>query len=505
MKKSIIILASLLLFSCSQNIKQNQHIEFKNDYLEFIDLATKTFESKYGMAIAVVKGNDIIFEKYLGTANAETNTPVSNQTLFYIASITKSFTAMSALILESKGKLDLNKNLAELFPEIIFPPELNAEKITIKDLIVHTSGLSNDPIEEISSFIGNHGEESIFTMLQKYTKTNPNSPYGVFEYTNLGYNILDLILQREIGLDWKSLVESEVFNPLMMHNSTTRLSTAINQGWEIAKPHTQNNLENKLAVIPLEKNDNIMHAAGGIYSTLTDMSQWMKAQLNNGNVNGKQIFDEQLIIKSQAQVVKQNRNWYDMKRFAYGYGWNITKSQLGDTIIQHHGSFEGMHPQFSFNPKTKIGVIVLANEGQISYPLSSLLSAYVIDYFSKRQDLNDYYSQKLIEYRESYTNKLKSYNDYISKIKQKPWALELPCSNYLGTYYNEVYGPLIVEITDEKELLVTIGNLRSNFITAHKANSIRVQFGTSGSVIQFELNKERVNSAIWKGQRFIKE
>jgi CubicO group peptidase (beta-lactamase class C family) len=286
----------------------------------------------------------MIFEKYLGLADVDKNIKVSKNTLFYIASTTKPFTAMAALILESKGKLDFDKSLAEFFPEINFDPKLKADIITIPHLMAHTSGIENNPITIVTAYTGFHDKEKLLAELAQFTIVNTNAPFGKFEYTNLGYIILGMIMERELGADWKSFVQQEVLEPLKMNHTTTHMSTAIKQGWEIAKPHTQNNNENQLTRLSLEKKDNTMHAAGGILSTAQDLSRLMIVELNNGKIDGEQIIDANLVEKSQLKHADQDRMYSDLKRFGYGYGWNIGTTPLGDTLVHHFGSFTGMHP-----------------------------------------------------------------------------------------------------------------------------------------------------------------
>lgn len=500
-----VFLAAILLFSCTKKEKPS-HAEFNKAYTNFIELATAEFGTKYGMAIAVVKNERVIFEKYLGMADVDKNIKVSKNTLFYIASITKSFTAMAALRLEAKGKLDFDKSLAEFFPDIDFDPKLKADSITIPHLMVHTSGIENNPIGIVSAYTGFHDREKLLTELAQFTAVNTNAPFGEFEYTNLGYIILGMIMERELGADWKSLVQQEVLEPLKMKHTSTHMSTAIKQGWEIAKPHTQNNDENQLTRLSLEKKDNTMHAAGGILSTAEDMARYMVVALNNGEIDGEQVIDSNLVKDSQLKHAKQNRMWYDLKRFGYGSGgWNIATTPLGDTLVHHYGSFTGMHPQFSFVRETGVGVVIMANEGEISYDLNMLLSAYVFDYFSKRENLDTHYKEKLKEYHEKYTKRRKSKTEYMIKIAKRTWKLELPFSSYIGTYKSDLFGTLLVEEeVKESKLVVTIGNLISNTVTPHRTNAVRVDMGGHGSVVQFGVNDSMVKKATWNGQTFTK-
>jgi CubicO group peptidase (beta-lactamase class C family) len=503
MKSTITLFLSVcVLFSCTKH-KKPKYTEFEKAYNSFIELATNEFGAKYGMAIAVVKDDAIIYENYLGMADADKDIKVNKNTMFYIASVTKSFTAMAALILESQGKLDFNKSLAEFFPEINFPPKLKADKITLEHFIVHTSGIENDLLGFLKSETGQYSTETLIKILEQYTQVNTSAPFHKFQYTNLGYNILGMILERELGTDWKSLVENEVLEPLKMNHTSTRMSTARKKGFEIAKPHDQVN--DSLVRLYIEKEDNTMHAAGGILSSARDMARWLIVELNTGKIDKKQVFDADLIKKSQSEIVPQKRMMFDFKRFAYGYGWNIATTPLGDTIVHHFGSYNGVHPQFSFVPNAGVGVIVMANEGSISQYLNMLLTGYVFDYFSKRENLEIYYKEKLKKYSEKYAKDLKSDNEYMSEIAKRPWKFELPFASYVGTYKNDLFGTIVVEEVEENKLTVTIGHLKSSMVTAHRTNAIRVQMEKrGGTIVQFVLKDGTPEKAIWKGQTFTK-
>jgi len=201
MKQSFfsILFLSLICASCT---KQPDYAKFTADYSHFIEKAINAFETKHGLALAIVKDDQIIFEKYHGLADVEKKVPVDENTCFYIASSTKSFTALAALILEYKGKLDLNKSVSDYFPEINFAPELKTDSITIHHLIQHTSGIQNWPMINATAYTGVHDSDMLLAQLEKFTRVDKRAPFGEFKYTNLGYNILGMIMNRELGKDW---------------------------------------------------------------------------------------------------------------------------------------------------------------------------------------------------------------------------------------------------------------------------------------------------------------
>lgn len=494
---------SFLILSCQSNQKPS-YPEFKKAYSEFIDIAINALGTKHGLALAVIKDDAIIFEKYFGTTDVLTGEKVDESTLFYIASITKSFTALAALSLEEKGKLNLSTSLADYFPEIKFAPELKADKITIHELIIHTSGIDIPGMINSTAYTGIQNDKLLFKQLKFLTKVNSDAPFGAFEYTNLGYNIVGMIFKREFGKSWKTIVEEEVFTTLQMKQSSTNMSTAKNNGWKISKPHKQLNPSRELKRLYLEKKDNIMHAAGGIISTPRDMSKLIIMHLNNGKLNGKQIFDVDLITKSQSKFANQSDSFLGVKDYGYGYGWNQGITSLGDTIIHHSGGFTGAVANVTFMPSNKTGIVIMANEkSRMGIFLTTQLTSYVFDYFSGRKNIKGYYTKKIKDFNSQIKNRIVAVHAKNQKRKTIKWSLDLPLSKYAGTFKSKFFGDLIIKETPNG-LIAQLGNLTSTPAHAGRIrNSINVQMVPGRwKYIIFNIKKGKVSEAIWDGQKF---
>jgi CubicO group peptidase (beta-lactamase class C family) len=271
----------------------------------FIDRVIDSLNIKFGIGMAVVKGEDMIYEAYSGMANYEKSIPVTPQTNFYIASSTKSFTALAMLMLEEKGIIDLDASLASYFPEGKFKPELNADKLNLRDLLYHTSGLENNNITFSKAYTGIYTLESLTQNLIDYTIPNTRAAYGEFKYSNLGYNIIEVLLERELGKEWKQVVKEEVLDPLGMTKTSANISDIEKFNWPGAEPYTDININGDLQRISLKKKDSIMHAAGGLTSTPRDMAKFLIAELNDGKLNGEQVFPKGIIPFSQEPPEKQ--------------------------------------------------------------------------------------------------------------------------------------------------------------------------------------------------------
>ncbi len=501
--KYFIILLSLVLISC---IPPSEYTEFQQDFHSFIDKSVEKMNTQHGLAISVVKDDQLVYEGYFGPADAENNIAVTAKTDFYIASSTKSFTALATLLLAEQDKIDLNRSLAGYFPEINFSPELKADSVTINHLLTHTAGLKNNPLVFLTAFTGNHTPEKLHRVLAEFTQVDKKNPFPQFAYTNFGYVVISMILERELKKPWQDILAETVFQPAGMKQTSAYISDAEKNNWHLAKPYTQRNRENELQPISLQKIDNTMHAAGGMITTTQDLTRWLIIQLNQGKIDGEQVFPAGLIKQAQTPQAKQDRKYFNLHRFAYGYGWNIATVPSGDTLIHHYGGYPGAHAQVSFMPQYNIGVAVLTNENNQGQDLAYLLASYAFDYLSGKADMDSVYSAKLDTVKAQNDRWLKGIFAHEDERAKRTWQLELPFSAYSGTFENDPMGKLIVENPADSVLTATLGNLKSAKAEPFtQPNSIRVEMiPGSGSVLLFEVKNGKVLGANLNGMNFKK-
>lgn len=188
-----------------------------------------------GLAMAVVKGDEVVYLNGFGEADREAGVEATAETLFYIASLTKSFTALAAALLDARGDLDLDASLAHYLPTVDFNPAIKADSVTLRHLITHTAGLHNGGLVFRTAFSGEHTPEVLIDVMDKTTKSQ--TPLGTFSYTNLGYNILSIILDRETGQPWQDLLRDMIFEPLGMTRTTAYASLPRQEGWPVAAPY----------------------------------------------------------------------------------------------------------------------------------------------------------------------------------------------------------------------------------------------------------------------------
>jgi len=134
-----------------------------------------------GLAVAVVRGGEVVYLRGFGEADREAGGAVTPDTPFYIASATKPFTALAAVLLDRQGALDLDASLAALFPDVAFAPEVRAGEVTVRHLLSHTHGIENGPIGFRAAFSGEHTPETM-----RVTFVPPQGEVVTFELGRAG-------------------------------------------------------------------------------------------------------------------------------------------------------------------------------------------------------------------------------------------------------------------------------------------------------------------------------
>ncbi|NMH26649.1 serine hydrolase [Flavobacterium silvaticum] len=321
--------------------------------------AMKTFNVP-GIAVGVVKDGQLIYAKGHGVASVKTKPKVDANTLFGIASNSKAFTSAALAILMDEGKLSWDDKVSKYIPEFKMYNDYVTTEFTIRDLLTHRSGLGLGAGDLMVWPDGNDfGVQDIIDNL-KFLK--PTSAFRTkYDYDNLLYIVAGEIVHRVSGVSWEEFVETRLMQPVgMTHSAATfsRLKDTLN----VIDPHVP--VGDQLKIIPKYK---LTHfdAAGGIYSSVNDLSKWVIAQLNDGKAsNGTQLFSKVRHDEMWTpQTILPNKPMapYFSQFKTYGLGWGLTDVK-GKLQVSHTGGLEGNVTQVLMIPELKLGIIVLTNQ-----------------------------------------------------------------------------------------------------------------------------------------------
>ncbi len=457
---------------------------FAADADAWITDALTRLEVVPGLVLAVVVDDQTVLAQGFGLADLEHDVDATSDTVYYIASATKSFTALAAAILDARGEIDLASSLASHLDGVEMAPELVPDRVTLTDLLTHTSGIDNSPIAFRLAYTGQHDPDLLWRLLASSTPTE-DAPLGTFRYTNVGYNILGMILDRETGMRWQDQLAATIFEPLGMARTTAYASRPVAGGWPRAMPYV-GVVPGGPERIPLEKADETMQSAGGMMTTARDLARWLTFQINLGRLDGRPIVDADVVRRTHEPLVATGEEGRPpFGQTAYGLGWS--HGALHDHRVLHHsGGFPGFRSLVSFMPDDRVGVAVLVNEGSIGFRLADVVGVWAYEWWldvpaGERTASGD--ADALVARRAQLVERVAADR---AKRAARTWALSRPLGDYVGRYANSLYGT--VEIGEhEGRLNVRLGNLSCVSEPYERPETMRVELVPgSGRVLRFE-------------------
>lgn len=489
-----------LFFVFIDNISsQNIQADSINNYVEKV---IEEFKEIPGLAITVIDEGKPILTKAYGYSDIENKQQATTSTAYYVASTTKSFVGLLSAILEEEGLFKLNDPITLYAPIKNFRDKSVFEGITINDLLSHTSGIRNNALTSQFSSIGQYTRDDLNNILE--FKTIPRGLSKRFRYDNLGYNILDIILYEEFGLNWKNLLATKIFKPLNFKNTSAFLSDVNKYGWDLAMPYTAINELALPTLATTRKNDKTFQAAGGLILSIEDATQWILANLSRGYLNGKQVIKESTFDKSYNQISKKKVGNDIFKDTGYGLGWT-NATYKGEQVLYHYGGFDGAFAHISFMPEKRMGLAIFVNESHFGDNVSGLIAAYVYDLLlgkiKSSHDLNEMFKKV----RSRIDNLQQAYaNDRLGR-KGRKFKLIHKQDKYLGFYKSDLLGTIEIS-KEEGKLMASLGISKSVASPSINDDSIRVEFRDSrGEDIIFVSNKEKVIAAVYQGKVYLKE
>ncbi|WP_158548559.1 serine hydrolase [Parvularcula marina] len=441
-----------------------------------------------GLAVAIYTPDGVYLRSF-GVTNIETGEPVTTDTAFYIASSTKSFTAMAMAILDDRGEIDLDQTLTEFAPDAPFPAEVRPDEVTLRSLLTHTSGIRNNPIVYRVAFTGQHTPEKTWELLGR-SQANENAPLGTFQYTNVGYNILTILTDRKLGVNWQDLLAEELFEPTGMEETTAYMSVAKAPGRSLAEPHF-GGMEGGPVITPLEKIDATMQSAGGMVLSASDALRWLEFMVEGGVVDGERIAPEAVVVSTRVPLAEANSEFDAYTRESYGLGW-YNSTYKGQNLVHHFGGYAGFRAHISYIPEEKIGVAVLMNEIPVAAGFPEAVANHVYDLMLDPETADTDGKAAIAAAIERRDRIIASVTADRERRSTREWQLTQPRSAYTGSYSNEDYGTADITIEGD-DLRVTIGNLSSVAEPFTREDSIRVEMVPfSGDVIQFVMGADGV-------------
>jgi len=446
--KAVWIIALLLLLAVNSSQFGYAQETPSKDFDEYVNKALKDWEVP-GLAIAIVKNDQVVFAKGYGVRKLGDPTPVDEKTLFAIGSSSKAFTSASIAMLMDEGKLKWDDPAAKYLPGFqLFDPYVTRE-LTVRDLLSHRSGL------ERGDFLWYGTSYSRDEIVQRVRYLKPSWSFrSRFGYQNIMYLAAGQIVAGVSGARWDDFIRDRIFKPLGMTSSSTSINDLKNAS-DVATPHAK--IDARVESIPWRNIDNIA-PAGSINSNVVDMAQWLRLQLGEGVYKGQRLISSGAAkeMHTAQTVIRLEPPWtlfYSDAHFLnYGLGWFL-HDHRGRKAVEHGGNIDGMSALVAMIPEEKLGLVILTNMN--GTPLPGALANRIYDLYLGVQP-RDYSADSL----KAYTALLEQGKQAQKKIEEarvKGTSPSLALDQYEGTYKDEMYGDAKVALTGGKLVLTAPG------------------------------------------------
>ncbi|MCP4418046.1 MAG: beta-lactamase family protein [Chloroflexi bacterium] len=338
-----------------------------------------------GMAVAIVAQGEVVWSEGYGFANIQSQQPVTPDTPFLIASVSKLFTGVGVMKAWEQGHLVLDANINDYLSFPVDNPHLNDEVITLRHLATHTSGIIDNLSAYGSTYVAGDPETTLTQYLEAYlspqgelydAKANfaDSLPGESWAYSNVGSALAGELVEASTGIPLDNYTQEQIFTPLGMENSGWHLSDFENQA-DIAVPYNfgvwpwvygaevsygisyNNDDENSLfGRHGLEQYGSPSYPDGGLRSSVNDAARFLAAMMSGGEFDGVRILDEATITTMFEPQFGPLEKDFETDEQALFWVYD-------DGLLGHSGGDPGTLSILFFDPETKVGGVILMNRG----------------------------------------------------------------------------------------------------------------------------------------------
>ncbi|MBN8739963.1 MAG: beta-lactamase family protein [Xanthomonadaceae bacterium] len=309
-----------------------------------------------GLAAAVVQGDQVLLQRGIGFADAAAGTPVTPDTVFRLASLSKSFAATLAGLLVDDGYISWDTRVGGVLPTFALKDASAAEKLSVRDILSHRVGLPHNSYDHLLE-----QDEPYPLLVDRLREIDPICGVGdCYSYQNVAFSLLGDVTYAVTGDFFYHQVEKRVFHPLGMATATYGRD-ALESSREWARPHSRNGRR----WIPFQPRENYYHVApaAGVNASIKDMSQYLIAHMGGR----PDVLPEDLLATLHHPLVAtptemSSAPWRRgrLRDAQYALGWRVF-DYAGETMVFHAGAVQGYRGVIAFLPQRRFGLVMLWN------------------------------------------------------------------------------------------------------------------------------------------------
>ena len=464
-----------LLFICCLLTSIQAQVMTPPQIDSLVERTLKAFDVP-GIAVAIVKDGKVVYQKGYGVTSLLTRKPVDANTRFGIASNSKAFTVAAIGILSDEGKLKLDDKVTDYIPEFkLYDPYVTSE-FTIRDLLTHRSGLGLGAGDLM--IFPDSSDFKVSDIIHNLRYLKPVSGFRTkYDYDNQLYIVAGEVIARVSGMSWEDFIETHIMKPLQMDNSAAsylRLKNKTN----VVDAHAP--VEGHVEVIRRYV-DPACDAAGGINSSVADMSKWIIMQMNDGKYGdglSKQLFSSAIHRQmwTPQTIIPTGGGAYNTHFAAYGLGWFLSDVK-GYKEVEHTGGIDGMVTDVTLIPELKLGIIVFTNQ-QSGAAFTAITNQIKDGYLGiTGKDWVKVYAD-FMKGREAGFNGITA--GVWKQVKdQQQQGVKVDASLFAGTYHDNWLGDAVISVKD--------GTVRFNATRSAKLSGTLLPFKGNTLLVKWDI------------------
>jgi CubicO group peptidase (beta-lactamase class C family) len=354
------------------------------DFRKFVQSEMKTWNVP-GAAVAIVKDETVIFSGGFGYRDMEKGLEVTPETIFPIASCTKTFNSFAVGLLVDENRLEWDRPAREYYPDLRFYDDFTTGHITLRDMLCHRSGLPRH--DKVWLYAGLSRKD----LMARIQYLQPSCGFReTFQYNNIVYALAGVIVEKISGMPWEDFVRTRILQPLGMENSSL-FQEEMQRTDNFAFPYR---LKTDDPMQPADEPSKFppkrvpfqpvstTGPSSSVNSTVLDMAKWIMLHINRGKFGGKQLVTETTMHQMHSPQMATGAEG-EFKAFLceetplidYGLGW-VVQPYRGHYMLNHSGGIDGFSSMISFMPREKIGVVVLTNMHTTMLPFVITYNVY---------------------------------------------------------------------------------------------------------------------------------
>jgi CubicO group peptidase (beta-lactamase class C family) len=338
---------------------------------DFIIKTAKKFEIP-GVSVGVWADGKEIYACH-GVTSIDNPLPIDQDTLFLLGSLTKTYTATTLMRLVVEGKVELDAPVRRYVPELKLKEEQAAEKITVLNLLNHTSGL--DWGFNIDT---GEGDDALARYVAKMAELEQIAPPGVrATYSQAGYNLIGRIIEKVTGQTFEQAIASLAFEPLGLNHSFFARDDIMTRRFSVGHNRDESGT---LSIARLWRRSRGDNPGGGIASSVADQLRWCRFQLGDGRAraaSGDPVLPAKVLHQMHEQTTELRGSSLGD---GIGIGWFL-RDVDGARTIGHGGSANGQFAELLCVPERNFAVVSLSNAGPDGIPFNQAVVRWALEYY----------------------------------------------------------------------------------------------------------------------------